>query len=100
VAFTEGGDDVDEVAQVAAEAVNFPDDQGVSWAQVDQAGVPLRAVGFGPGVVVGVGLQAVFGAQCVQLHPGVLVGGTDPRIADDVSHDDGLYRKPPTASVS
>jgi len=31
-AFTKGGDDVDEVAQVAAEAVNFSEDQGVPAA--------------------------------------------------------------------
>jgi len=35
----QGGDDVDEVAQVAAEPVNFPKDQGVAAAQVGQAGV-------------------------------------------------------------
>jgi hypothetical protein len=30
----EGGDDVDQVAQVAAEPVDLPDDQGVTRAQV------------------------------------------------------------------
>ncbi len=55
-ALVEGGDDVDEVAQVAVEAVNLPDDQGIAWAQVGQAGVPLGSVGFGPARCVGVGV--------------------------------------------
>jgi hypothetical protein len=33
----QGGDDVDEVAQVAAEAVDPPDDEGVAGSQVGQA---------------------------------------------------------------
>jgi len=66
----QGGDDVDEVAQLAAEPVDFPDDQGVAAAQVGQAGVPLWAVGLGSGGGVGVGLQAVRGAQGVELQFG------------------------------
>jgi len=40
----QGGDDVDQVAQVAPEPVNFPKDQGVPGAQVGQTRVPLRTV--------------------------------------------------------
>jgi len=90
----QGGDDVDEVAQVAAEPVNFPEDQGVPAAQVGQAGVPLRTVSFGPGGGVGVDLQAVRGAQGVELELGVLVGGGHPCIPDSVAHAHGHYRNP------
>jgi hypothetical protein len=38
----QGGDDVDQVAQVAGQPVDPPDDQGVARAQVGQAQVPLR----------------------------------------------------------
>ena len=58
---TELGDDVDEVGQVPAEAVQAPDDQRVPRAQVGQAGVPLRSVGPGAGGLVGVDLLAPFG---------------------------------------
>jgi hypothetical protein len=43
----QGGDDVDQVAQVAAEPVDLPDDQGVAGAQAGQACVPVRPVGPG-----------------------------------------------------
>jgi len=74
----QGGDDVDEVAQVAPEPVNFPEDQGVAAAQVGQAGVPLRTVSFGSGGGAGVDLQAVGGTQGVELQLRVLVGGGLP----------------------
>ncbi len=63
----QGGDDVDEVTQVAAEAVDPPDDQGVAGAQVGEAGVPLRSIGLGTAGTVGVDLQAVRGGQGVEL---------------------------------
>ena len=68
--------------------------EGVAAAQVGQAGVPLRAVGFGAGGGVGVGvdLQALRGAQGVELQLGVLVGGGHPRVPDSVAHGRALYR--------
>jgi len=90
----QGGDDVDEVAQVAPEPVDFPDDQGVAAAQVGQAGVPLGSVGFGSGGGFGVGLQAVRGAEGVELQLGVLVGGGHPCVSDSVAHGHAHYRNP------
>jgi hypothetical protein len=55
----QGGDDVDEVAQVAAEPVDPPDDQGVARTQIGEAGCPLRPVGLRAAGPVGVDLQAV-----------------------------------------
>jgi hypothetical protein len=77
----QSSDDVDQVAQVAAEPVDLPDDQGVAGAQVGQACVPLRPVGPGAGRGVGVDLQAALSVQSVELQPGVLVRGADPRVS-------------------
>ena len=77
---------------VAAEPVNFPEDQGVAAAQVGRAGLPLGSVGFGSGG--GVGVQAVRGAQGVELQLGVLVGGGDPYVSDSVAHGHARYRNP------
>lgn len=66
-ALVEGGDDVDQIAQVASEPVNLPDEQGVAAAQIGQAGVPLWPVGFGAGDLVRVDLQAALGRQRVEL---------------------------------
>src|SRR5664280_1073828 len=71
----QGGDDVDEVAQVAAEPVDPPDDQGVARAQIGEAGRPLRPVGLraaGPGLQ----LDALATEDCLKVHtdgaPGVI----------------------------
>ncbi len=80
--------------QIAAEPVNFPEDQGLAAAQVGQAGVPLRTVGFGADGGVGVGLQAVRGVQGVELQSGVLVGGGHPCVSDSVAHGHAHYRNP------
>jgi hypothetical protein len=90
----EGGDDVDQVARVAAEPVDLPGDQGVAGAQVIEAGLPLGPVGAGACGAVDVGLQAALGGQGVELEAGVLVGGGHPRVADLVAHWPGAYRNP------
>jgi hypothetical protein len=77
----QGGDDLDQVAQVAAEPVDLPDDEGVAGPQVGQAFVPFGPAGFGAGRGVGLGLQAVLGGQRVELELRVLVGGGDPGIS-------------------
>ena len=71
----QGGDDVDEVAQVAAKPVDPPDDQGVARAQIGEAGRPLRPVGLraaGPGLQ----LDALATEDCLKVHtdgaPGVI----------------------------
>jgi hypothetical protein len=81
-----GGDDLEEIAKVAAKPVDLPDDQGVTGAQVGQAFVPLGPVGLGPGRGVGVDLQAVLAGQRVELELRVLVGGGDPGVSDLMSH--------------
>src|SRR5664280_3665570 len=86
VAGLQGGDDVDQVAQITAEPGDLPDDQGVAGAQVGQAGVPPRAVGFRAGRGVGVDLQAVGDGERVELELRVLVGGADACIAQVVCH--------------
>jgi len=76
----QSGDDVDQVPQVPAEPVDFPDDQGVARPQVLQAAVPLWPVGFCAGGDVLVDLEAAGGPQGVELKLGVLVGGADPGV--------------------
>src|SRR5664280_3452311 len=71
----QGGDDVDEVAQVAAEPVDPPDDQGVARAQIGEAGRPLRPAGLRAAGPVGVDLQAVLGGERGELQLRVLVRG-------------------------
>ena len=74
----QGGDDVDEVAQVAVEPVDPPDDQGVARAQIGEAGRPLRPVGLRAAGPVGVDLQAVLGGERVTAGPDRLAGHPIP----------------------
>ena len=63
----QGSDDVDQVAQVAAEPVDPPDDQGVPGTEIGQAGRLLRPVDLRAAGPVGVDLQAVLGRERVEL---------------------------------
>lgn len=78
--------DVDEVAQVAPEPVDFPDNQSVTRTEVLQAQAPLRAVGLGPCRCVLVDLQTPLGVQRVELQLRVLVGGAYSCVPDFVAH--------------
>jgi hypothetical protein len=84
------GDDVDQVAEVASEAVDAPHDQGVAAAQVGQAGVPVRSVGLGSAGVVGVDLQAARSGERIELELGILIRRRHARIPN-LGHA-GLYR--------
>nr|WP_246017443.1 hypothetical protein [Micromonospora pisi] len=73
----EEGDDVHQVTQATTEPVDLPDDQNVAGAQIVQVGLPLRAVGLGPGGHVFVDLEAVLGGESTKLQLRILVGSTD-----------------------
>ncbi len=88
--FIEGGDNVDQIAEVSSQAVNFPDDQGVARPEVLQAKVPLRAVDFGSGCDVCEGLQAAFERERVELQLRVLVRGADSGVSNFVAHRKNL----------
>jgi hypothetical protein len=83
-AVSEAGDDVDQVAQGAAEAVQFPDDDGVAGAQL------VRDLGEdGPvaaGAAGGLGEHPIAprSGEGVDLELGLLVGGGDAGIAEQV----------------
>jgi len=77
----ENSDDIDQVAQAAADPVSL-DDQRVAGAQVVQACLPLRAVGLGAGGDVLVDLQAAFGGEGVEPRLRILVGGADAGVPD------------------
>jgi hypothetical protein len=82
----EESDDVHQVTQATAEPVDLPDDQSVAGAQIVQACLPLRAVGLGSGGHVFVDLEAVLGGESIKLQLRILVGSTDSRVPDLVSH--------------
>jgi hypothetical protein len=82
----EDGDGVDQVAQGAAEAVEFPDDQGVTGAQLVQKLLEDRAVGAGAAGGLGEHAVAAGTFESIDLELGVLVGGGDAGIAKQVSH--------------
>jgi hypothetical protein len=83
---SQAGNGVDQMAQGAAEPVELPDDQGVARAQLVQD--------LGEGGPVGVGATGGLGEDPVAAGPlegvdlelGVLVGGGDTGIAQQVSH--------------
>jgi hypothetical protein len=82
----QAGDGVDQVAEGAAEAVEFPDDQGVAGAQLVQELLEDRAVGAGAAGGLGEHPIATGRGQSVDLEVGLLVGGGDAGIAKQVSH--------------
>jgi hypothetical protein len=74
------------VAQRAAEAVELPDHQGVAGAELVQE---LREGGpVGAGAASGFGEDPVAAGalQGVDLEVGLLVGGGDASVAEQVSH--------------
>src|SRR5450755_996982 len=89
LALLEVGDDVDQVAQAAAEAVQAPDHQRVAGEEVLQAGVELRAGSDRPGPDVLVDALAAVVLERVELEREVLRAGADARIADQVTVADG-----------
>ena len=82
----EAGDGVDQVAQGPAQAVKFPHDEGVARPQLVQElleGGPVAA-----GAAGGLGEHPIAAGtlQGVDLELGLLVGGGDAGIAEQVSH--------------
>jgi hypothetical protein len=82
----EAGDGVDQVPKGAAEAVELPDDQGVAGAQLVQDLLEGGSVGAGAAGGLGEHPVAAGSLQGVDLELGVLVGGGDAGIAEQVSH--------------
>jgi hypothetical protein len=80
------GDGVDQVAEGAAEAVEFPDDQGVAGPQLVQDLFEGGPVGAGAAGGLGEHPVAAGALEGVDLELGVLVGGGDAGIAEQVSH--------------
>jgi hypothetical protein len=85
-ALGQAGDGVDQVAQGAAEAVELPNDQGVTRAQLVQELLEDGAVGAGAAGGLGEHPVAAGRLQGVDLELGLLVGGGDAGIAEQVSH--------------
>ena len=80
------GDGVDQVPQRAAETVEFPDDQSVSGAELVQELLEDRTVAAGAAGGLGVHPVAARSGQRVDLKVGLLVGGGDAGVAEQVSH--------------
>jgi hypothetical protein len=85
-AVSEAGDGVDQVAQGAAEAVEFPDDQGIARAQVVEELGEGGAVGAGAAGGLGEHPVAAGRRELVDLELGLLVGGGDAGIAEQMAH--------------
>src|SRR5215216_4345233 len=69
-----------------AEAVEFPDDQGVAGAQLVQDLLEDRAVGAGAAGGLGEHPIAAGALEGVDLELGLLVGGGDAGIAEQMAH--------------
>jgi hypothetical protein len=80
------GDGVDQMPQGAAEAIQFPHDQGVTRPQLVQDLGESGSVGAGAAGSLGEHPIAAGLLQGVDLELGVLVGGGDAGIAEQVSH--------------
>jgi hypothetical protein len=74
------------VAQGAAEAVEFPDDQGVAGPELVEDLGEGGAVGAGAAGRLGEDPVTAGTFQGVDLELGLLVGGGDAGIAEQVSH--------------
>jgi hypothetical protein len=85
-ALGQSGDGVDQVAQGAAQAVEFPDDRGIAGAQLVQDLVEGGAVGAGAAGRLGEHPIAAGGLQRVDLELWLLIGGGDAGIAEQMSH--------------
>jgi hypothetical protein len=82
----QAGDGVDQVPQGPAEAVEFPDDQGVAGSQLVEHLGEGGAVGAGAAGRLGEHPVAAGGREGVDLKLRVLVGGGDAGVAEQVSH--------------
>lgn len=80
--FVQAVDQVDEVLDAAAEAVEFPDDDLVAGAQLVDHALELGAVRGGSGGVLLVDPFAPGLLQCVALQGGILVVRADPGVSD------------------
>jgi hypothetical protein len=85
-ALGQAGDGVDQVTKGAAEAVQFPDDQGVARPQLVQDLLKDGPVGAGAASGLGEHSVAAGALQGVDLEVWLLVGGGDARVAEQVSH--------------
>jgi hypothetical protein len=82
----EAGDGVDQLPQGAAEAVEFPDDQGVAGAELVQELLEGGPVGAGAAGGLGEHPKAPSRGEGVDLEVRLLIGGGDAGIAEQVSH--------------
>jgi hypothetical protein len=80
------GDGVDQVAEGAAEPVELPHDQGVAGAELVHDGGELGPVGAGAAGPVDKDPVAAGLGEGVDLEVGVLVGGGDAGVAEQVAH--------------
>jgi hypothetical protein len=74
------------VPQRAAEAVQLPDDQGVAGAQLVQQLLEGGPVGAGAAGRLHKDAVAAGALQRVDLEVGLLVGGGDASVAEQMSH--------------
>jgi hypothetical protein len=82
----QAGDGVDQVPQGPAEAVEFPDDEGVAGAELVQELGEGGAVGAGAAGGLGEHPIAAGVLEGVDLELWLLVGGGDPGVAEQMSH--------------
>jgi hypothetical protein len=85
-ALSQDGDGVDQMPQGAAEAVQFPDDQGVAGPQLVEELLEGGAVGAGAAGGLGEHPVAAGALEGVDLELWLLVGGGDAGVAEQVSH--------------
>lgn len=93
---TESGDRLDQMREGAAEAVDSPYDERVTGAQGVEDGIELGATGFRAGGGVGLHPEAAGGGKRVVLQGGVLVGGGDAGVAEEIVRTTRVSRNPPT----
>jgi hypothetical protein len=82
----QAGDGLDQVPQGAAEAVQLPDDQGVAGPQLVQELLEGGPVGAGAAGLLGEHPIAASPLEGVDLKVGLLVGGGDAGIAEQMTH--------------
>jgi len=82
----QAGDGVDQMPQGPAEAVEFPDNQRVAGAELVQDLLEGGAVGAGAAGGLGEHPIAAGRGEGVDLELGVLVGGGDAGVAEQMSH--------------
>jgi hypothetical protein len=89
-ALGEAGDGVNQVPQGAAEPVELPDDQGVAGTQLVEHLGEDGAVGAGAAGGLGQHPVAAGALEGVDLELGLLVGGGDAGIAEQVTHAESV----------